>query len=287
MKWIIRYLVAREVYRKYSENRTEISESFSLQNISRFAWTLIGIIFFISIFYAFSNRNKLELFQLSKNDSLYVQPWKSYMKNELKFYKMTTKENLYDETKIDTLFHSQFTYKVDTSSSVKKQLLGIYKGISHKTDEGTFLEITRNKKIELTKPIWEDYSYSKSNSYSKKEYVSIEDTRLNNTKLPESRWFQHFILLLIMFFSFRKLRIALFRFFKSKVPIYDREAVYKRDNRYKSGHKIVRYKTVIKEFRKMTDEELSIHKKQQKSRILVSLSVFLLSLSYLIYIYIN
>jgi hypothetical protein len=93
--------------------------------------------------------------------------------------------------------------------------------------------------------------------------------------------------MLITFFSFKKLITSLFRLLKRKVPIYERVPVYKRDNRYSSGTRIVRYNSVIKEYRKFTDEELELHKKEQFSRILLNGITLTISVGLLFYLYIS
>jgi hypothetical protein len=132
-----------------------------------------------------------------------------------------------------------------------------------------------------------DFRFDEKNKYIDNLYIPIEYVKKIDAPEPESRWFQHFIYMLITFFSFKKLITSLFRLLKRKVPIYERVPVYKRDNRYSSGTRIVRYNSVIKEYRKFTDEELELHKKEQFSRILLNGITLTISVGLLFYLYIS
>jgi hypothetical protein len=49
MNSIIRYVLAREVYRTYSENRGEIAHHLTLSNIWNFLFSVFAIIIIISL----------------------------------------------------------------------------------------------------------------------------------------------------------------------------------------------------------------------------------------------
>jgi hypothetical protein len=132
-----------------------------------------------------------------------------------------------------------------------------------------------------------DFSFDEKHKYSDNLYIPIKDVKKNDTKEPESRWFQHFIYMIIAFFSLKKLITSLFRLLKRRIPVYEKVPVYKRDNRYSSGKKIVRWNSVIKEYRKFTDEELELHKKQQFSKILFNGVTLMISVGLLFYLYIS
>ncbi|MEO8515753.1 MAG: hypothetical protein ABI426_03370 [Flavobacterium sp.] len=289
MNSIIRYVFAREIYRTYSENRDEIAHHLTLKNIWNFILSAFVVIVIISFSFSFSKRNDLSIFQLEKNDSIYVNNWKSFSFDEIPVYQMASEKNEYstDTIKKDTIVSYNLSQKVDSTFQFKKAI-GIFNGFAIKnSDKEDLIGFTRTSNLKLTKPNMTDFSYDEKNKYSDNLYIPIEDIKKIDTKEPESRWFQHFIYMTIAFFSFKKLIISLFRLLKRKVPIYERVPVYKRDNRYSSGKRIVRYNSVIKEYRKFTDEELELHKKQQFSRILFNGITLTISIGLLFYLYIS
>jgi hypothetical protein len=289
MNSIIRDIFAGEVYRIYSENRDEIAHQLTLSNIWNFLFSTFAIITIISFSYSFSKKNDLTIFQLEKNDSLYVNNWKNYTFDEIPVYRMVIEKNEYsaDTTKKDTIVSYNLSQKLDSTFQFKKAI-GIFNGeVIKNSDKEDLIGFTRTSNLKLTKPNMTDFSFDEKHKYSDNLYIPIEDVKKIDTKEPESRWFQYFIYMIIAFFSFKKLITSLFRLLKRKVPIYERVPVYKRDNRYSSGKRIVRYNSVIKEYRKFTDEELELYKKQQFSRILFNGITLTISIGLLFYLYIS
>jgi hypothetical protein len=289
MNYIIRYIFAREVYRKYAENRGEIAHHLTLGNIWNFLFSTFVIIIIISFSYSFSKKNDLNIFQLQKNDSLYVNNWKNYTFDEIPIYRMAIEKNEYstDTIKKDTIVSYNLSQKIDSTFQFKKAI-GIFNGEAIKnSDKEDLIGFTKTSNLQLTKPNMTDFRFDEKNKYIDNLYIPIEYVKKIDAPEPESRWFQHFIYMLITFFSFKKLITSLFRLLKRKVPIYERVPVYKRDNRYSSGTRIVRYNSVIKEYRKFTDEELELHKKEQFSRILLNGITLTISVGLLFYLYIS
>lgn len=289
MNSIIRYVFAREIYNKYSENRGEIAHLLSLQNIWSFLISVFAVIVILSFSYSFSKKNDLNIIQLEQNDSLYVNNWKTYTFDEIPVYRMAIEKNEYsaDTIKKDTIVSYNLSQKVDSTFQFKKAI-GIFNGFAIKnSDKEDLIGITRNPNLKLTEPNMTDYSFDEKHKYSDNLYIPLEDVKKIDTKEPESRWFQHFVYMLIAFFCFKKIITALFRLLKRKIPIYESVPVYKRDNRYSTGRKIVRYDSVVKEYRPFTDEELELHKKQQFSKISFNGIILIISIGLLFYLYIS
>lgn len=289
MNSIIRYIFAKEIYRTYSENRDEIAHHLTLSNIWNFLFSTFAIIIIISFSYSFSKKNDLNIFQLEKNDSLYVNNWKNYTFDEIPVYRVAIEKNEFstDTIKKDTIVSYNLSQKVDSTFKFKKAI-GTFNGFAIKnSDKEDLIGITRNSNLKLTEPNRTDYNFDIKHKYSDNLYIPIEDVKKIDTKEPEKRWFQHFVYMLVAFFSFKKLIISLFRLLKRKVPVYERVPVYKRDNRYSSGKRIVRWNSVVKEYRKFTDEELELHKKQQFSKILFNGATLIISVGLLFYLYIS
>ena len=129
MNSIIRYVFAREIYNKYSENRGEIAHLLSLENIWSFLISIIAIIIAMSFSYSFSKKNDLKLSQLKLNDSLYVNNWNSHAFDEIPIYQMALEKNEYsnDTLKRDTIISYNLTQKVDSNFKFKKAI-GIFNG---------------------------------------------------------------------------------------------------------------------------------------------------------------
>lgn len=289
MNSIIRYVFAREVYRKYSENRDEIAHHLTLTNIWNFLLSTFVVIIIISLSFNFSKKNDLNFFQLVKNDSIYVNNWKTYTFDEIPVYNMSIEIDEYstDKTKKDTIVSYNLSQKIDSTFQLKKAI-GIFNGENIKnSDNEDLIGFTRTSNLKLTKPNMTDFSFDEKHKYSDNLYIPIEDVKKIDTKEPENRWFQYFIYMLIAFFSFKKLITSLFRLLKRTVPVYERVPVYKRDNRYSSGKRIVRWNSVVKEHRTFTDEELELHKKQQFSRIIFNGITLTISIGLLFYLYIS
>lgn len=289
MNSIIRYVFAREVYRTYSENRDEIAHQLTLSNIWNFLFSTFVIIIIISFSYSYSKKNNLTIYQLEKNDSIYVNNWKSYTFDEIPVYRMSIEKSEYstDTIKKDTIVSYNLSQKIDSTFQFKKAI-GIFNGEAIKnSDKEDLIGFTRTSNLKLTKPNMTDFSFDEKHKYSDNLYIPIEDVKKIDTKEPESRWFQHFIYMIIAFFSFKKLITSLFRLLKRKAPVYERVPVYKRDNRYSSGKRIVRWNSVVKEYRNFTDEELELHKKQQFSRIIFNGITLTISIGLLFYLYIS
>jgi len=289
MNWIIRYVFAREIYRSYSKNRDEIAYHITINNIWNFLFSTFVIIIIISFSYNFSKKNDLSIFQLDKNDSIYVNNWKSYTFYEIPVYRMAIEKSEYstDTIKKDTIVSFNLSQKIDSTFQFKKAI-GIFNGeVIKNSDKEDLIGFTRTSNLELTKPNMTDFSFDEKHKYSDNLYIPIKDVKKNDTKEPESRWFQHFIYMIIAFFSLKKLITSLFRLLKRRIPVYEKVPVYKRDNRYSSGKKIVRWNSVIKEYRKFTDEELELHKKQQFSKILFNGVTLMISVGLLFYLYIS
>ncbi len=288
MNYIIRYIFAREVYRKYSENRDEIGHHLTLSNIWNFLFSTFAIIIIISFSYSFSKKNDLTIFQLEKNDSIYVNNWKNYTFDEIPVYRMALEKSEYstDTIKKDTILSYNLSQKIDSTFQFKKAI-GVFNGLIIKnSDKEDLIGFNRTSNLKLTKPNMTDFGFDEKHKYSDNLFIPIEDIKKIDTKDPESRWFQHFIYMIIAFFSLKKLMTSLFRLLKRKVPVYDRVPIYKRDNRYSSGQRIVRWKSVVKEYREFTTEELELHKKQQFSWIISSGITLIISIGLLYYLYI-
>ena len=287
MNSIIRYIFRKEINRTYSENRDEIAHHLTLSNIWNFLFSSFAVIIIIAISYGFSKNNDLTISQLEKNDSLYVNNWKNYIYNEVPVYRKAIEKNMLstDSTKKDTIISYNLTQKIDSNFQLKKAI-GVFNGESIKnSDKKELIGITRNTNLKLTEPKMTDYNYNSSHKYSDNLYIAIEDAKKIDTKEPEKRWFQHFLYMTIVFFTFKKIIISLFKLLKRKVPIYERVPVYKKDNRYASGRKIVRYNSIIKDYRNFTIEELELHKKQQYLNLIFNGIAFTISIGLLFYLY--
>lgn len=268
IKSVFRYIISREVYSQYTENRSSLLQVLSLENFIKIGYATIFVIVAIGISVNFSNRNNVRVSDIRPGDSLYLSPWREYTYNEIPIYNL----NL-DSSHL----HFKYTHKIDTNK-LGDYFLGLASGEG--VDE--FIELDRSKTVSISKPIDEDILYEYYD-YNENEFLSIDDISLAETKKPETGAFYLFISLLVTYFSLLRFLGSIFRFFKSKIPLYDREPIYKSDNRFKTGKRIVRWKSVIKDYRPMTEDEKSTHKTQQLTRIIVSGILLAASVYYFAY----
>lgn len=277
MNSIFRYILAREVYRKYSENRDDILGLLTFQNLGKLAWLIIFLFFLLAFTWAFAKKNDVKPEEISEGQELKANKWEHYFQDEIPIYQWTIEEDEYrakdDPKRIDTAFYYLSSIKVD--STIRGQLIGVAGNTVIKNDDGTFVEFIKDRNTKTSKPNWEDIlASSKKGKLSKEKYISIDHVMLDTTKEPEGRWFWHFIAGILGFYFLDKLIKSMFRFFKTSIPVYEKKPIYKRDRRFKTGQRVDSYKWVIAKYEKMTEEELSLNKKQHGSRFIFYLLLF-------------
>jgi hypothetical protein len=277
MKSIYNYLFGTEVYRKYTQDVFELGIS-SFKNIIKMFLILFSFITLITITIDFSNRNDVQIADIKTDSTLLVNKWRKISNDELLLYQWKKEKyiiNLDDKNeKVDTVFYPIRAIKID-STLLGKRIGNSGKTIFKNNNKGTFIEIKKDEGIKTIETEKKDYILDKRSKLSREMFVKIEDIMLPNTKTPETRGLNIFILGLIWLYLFNKTAKSFIRLFKKRIPYYSREPIYKKDRRFKTGRRQVSYKLKLSDYEDMTEEELILHRKQHLSR-LIFFGIFLI-----------
>lgn len=272
MNYIFRYIFAREVYRKYSQHRSGILSVFNFETLGKISWSILFLFAWVGVTWAFSNKNKVFDTYINQGEKLYINKWKSYYQDELPIYQYANEVDPYkaadNPNKSDKKFYYLSTVKIN--DDLRGKLLGTAKNQIINNDQGSFVAIELDKTIVADKPNWDDLLAGvNTEELSPDIFINTEDIMLADTPVPENRWPLHFIAGLFAVICTVNIYPAFIRLFKRKVPIYEKQAVYKDDKRYKEGERLEGYRWVITGYEPMNKEDLRMHINQQASRLAV------------------